>query len=403
MNAKQRALGGLLPAALPPVRRALSSARMTPESGRKVWQAYADGREIILLNSGTAALSAALSEAVRRRNVIDAEAIVPAYACPDIISACERAAVRPRLVDVADNAWGFDEAGLNRALTPNVVAVVAINFLGIGDGVATILDKVHASEALLIQDSAQHLPRRHDAEWPGDYVVFSFGRGKPLNLLRGGALVGPEAKRESVSASLPPGPTSTGTVADKLFSTRLAGRLFNLMTSPTVYWWMSRAPGVGLGETRYKPLELIRELPFDTWGQAGAELEIYMSTPCYDSRRWIRAVEGWAGLGIQPLLESRGSLPGPELLRLPLLAPDLPSRDRLVAALNEQGLGASRMYAKALNRLPDIPAEVAAQGPFRNADVLADRLFTIPTHTLVTDEHVERASSIVGSVLTAAG
>ena len=82
-------------------------------------------------------------------------------------------------------------------------------------------------------------------------------------------------------------------------------------------------------------------------------------------------------------------------LRLALLAEDRGQRDALVADLNQHGLGASVMYDVALNRIADIPAEIAALPPFPNADALAARLFTLPTHSAVTRGVVARVDACV--------
>ena len=47
-----------------------------------------------------------------------------------------------------------------------------------------------AAGAVLIEDSAQAFPRDGGGDfWQGDLVVLSFGRGKPVSLLGGGAVL----------------------------------------------------------------------------------------------------------------------------------------------------------------------------------------------------------------------
>jgi dTDP-4-amino-4,6-dideoxygalactose transaminase len=71
----------------------------------------------------------------------------------------------------------------------------------------------------------------------------------------------------------------------------------------------------------------------------------------------------------------------------------------LVAALNARGLGASRLYGSSLERIADVPADVARQGPFPNAAELAQRLFTLPTHSSVSPDAVRLARETVDGVL----
>jgi hypothetical protein len=291
------------------------------------------------------------------------------------------AGVYPRLVDTASGQWGYSLPALQAALSPDTVAIVAVNLLGLGDQASDLLPLAHASGSLLIQDSAQYLPAKPSSHWCGDYAVLSFGRGKPLNLLRGGALGVPSD-----------GPPLQGTATlggfsqhrkEAFLGSRAAGALFNLMTLPSIYGIVARLPGLGLGETTYAPLPQVTALPESAWRQVGPACELYARRP--DSP-WSVLAEEWERVGVRPLARPNT----PDLLRLPLLAAGRSQRDALVAACNAQGLGASVMYGVSLERVANIPSEVSAQGPFPNASELADRLFTLPTHRFVTEATVTR-------------
>ena len=45
------------------------------------------------------------------------------------------------------------------------------------------------NELLLIYDCAQWFPLEEGYAWPGDFNTISFGRGKPVGLLHGGAVI----------------------------------------------------------------------------------------------------------------------------------------------------------------------------------------------------------------------
>ena len=369
--------------AVPPTRRAVSLARGDPREAEAAARELFSGRPVRLFESGTQSLAAAIVHLGRGRVLPESEVILPAYGCPDLISACVLANVRPRLVDVAADGWGYDCAQLAAALSPRTVAILAVNLLGVGDAASELLKVARAADTNLIQDSAQHLPRAQVA-WPGDCVVLSFGRGKPLNLLGGGALVLPLGENASAS--------SAGE-SHRLPSSRLAALAFNSATSPLAFNWVSRLPGMGLGETHYKPPTTINAVAFDGWSQVGPALRGYRQQPSYGAGVWSEALDAWRDRGISRLgfADANGPSTEPEPLRLALLAPDRAARDRLVEALSRAGLGASSMYGEALHRIPGIPAFAAAQGPFPNAMALAERLFTLPTHRDVTHGAVARA------------
>ena len=349
---------------------------------------YFANRNVELYVSGTAALARAIASCASRSPVSAPEVIVPAYGCPDLVAACMSACVHPRLVDVAPGQWAYDPGALESSLSPATVAIVAVNLLGLGDASADLIRLCNTRRIPLIQDSAQYLPRE-SIDWPGEYVVLSFGRGKPLNLLHGGALI--STPRETNS---PPAPPAHYTARGRLLSSRLAAIGFNALTRPMIYGTFSSLPGTGLGDVIYKPLADPSLLPERAWQRVAAAFHQYRLKPSYRRDIWASAIEEWLDLGIVAL-SPPGSSASAEPLRLALLAPDRTARDWLVGTLNRAGLGASRFYGTDLTQIAGIPEAVRCQGPFPNANALAGRLLTLPTHALVTADAVNKTRELV--------
>jgi dTDP-4-amino-4,6-dideoxygalactose transaminase len=340
----------------------------------------------------------ALLDAKARRPVAMPEVILPAYGCPDLVAASVYAGVRPRLVDTAPGHWGYDLGGLPAALCENTVAIVAVNLLGTGDQ-APELRKIAASHGIaLIQDSAQHLPQEFASPWVGEYVVLSFGRGKPLNLLRGGALLHAPA-RASALASVKVR-SMTGLKQSPAVR-RLESLAFNIATDARVYGWSRKLLGASVGRTQYKPLEALEDAPAPFIAEVESALAGYREEAGYDAGVWSAACRAWSAVGIEPLscASSQGK-PGMLRLRLALLARNRRIRDEIVAALDSRGLGATAMYGESMEKLAGVPAEVAAQGPFPNAADLAGRLFTLPTHSGVTAQAVQLAQATLRELWT---
>ena len=372
---------------LPPVRRAVPLKRGKAATRISMEQFFAD-RRITLYASGTAALSRAIAECAVKTAASAPEVILPAYGCPDLVAACVHASVFPRLVDVAPSGWSYDAQGLETSVSSNTVAIVAVNLLGLGDSAADLHKFCQTKRISLIQDSAQYLPRA-SIEWPGDYVVLSFGRGKPMNLLHGGALIAPAG-----SGDTHPLQAAHYTVRDRLLASRAAAIAFNILTRPHAYWFVSALPGTGLGEVTYRPLDNAASLPDRAWEQVCTSFELYRARRSYGRDIWAPAIDEWSTLGIVEL-SSPGSPPQSEPLRIALLAPNRAARDVLVNSLNRGHLGASRFYGADLTRIAAIPEFVRRQGPFPHASALADRLFTLPTHDLVTADTVHCARDVV--------
>lgn len=347
-------------------------------------RAFFGGHPITLYSSGTAALAQALARCAARSSVTAPEVILPAYGCPNLVSACIHASVRPRLVDVARSIWSYDSEKLTQAVTNRTIAIISVNLLGVDAGTPELLSFTRQRGLALIQDSAQFLPRDRIA-WPGDYIILSFGRGKPLNLLFGGALI------DTVDATPIHPDFATPAIRERLLSTKVAALAFNLATRPHLYWFMSRIPGLGINRAIYKELRNSSPLGGDPWYRIDTAFSAYRSEQSYRRQLWEDAQREWEAFGIRPL---RGPSPdsSAEPLRLALLAPNEVNRDEIVSRLSRANLGASQFYANTLPNITHIPEIVRHQGPFPNAELLAQTLFTLPTHTLVTDEIVQKTS-----------
>ena len=380
--------------ALPPVRREVP---VIPASGayRDSFKTFFHDREVTLYASGTSALAHAIAACAATAAVRDPEVIIPAYGCPDLVSACDHASVKCRLVDVGPSQWTYDSEALARSISSRTVAIIAVNLLGVGDSSVPLAQLCRERKISLIQDSAQYLPRE-PIDWPGDFVVLSFGRGKPLNLLHGGALIAKSPHPESGDAS-----SSLYPIRNRLLATRIAATAFNALTQPFPYWVISHFPATRLGNVLYKPLSDSAPLPERAWTKIASAFTQYCARPSYQRELWLPVLDEWRTLGITELLDPSGHRTT-EPLRLAMLAPNRSARDTIVSALHAEGLGVSRLYGDELTRLACVPAFIKKQGPFPKAQQLAGRLFTLPTHNLVTQHVVNMTHSIIKASCTRA-
>ena len=82
-------------------------------------------------------------------------------------------------------------------------------------------------------------------------MVLSFGRGKPVSLLGGGAVL---HRDKALSDFLPEGVAKSMNGNIQRFLLSVKAFLYNQMISPRLYWIPQRLPFLQLGETRYHPL-----------------------------------------------------------------------------------------------------------------------------------------------------
>lgn len=372
---------------LPPAGNAISVSGYSTELSQieRGWSPFT----VRWYGSGTSALAAAVSAAVARKPVRSPEVIIPAYACPDVVSAILFAGATPILVDLATGRPWLDIEICRRRASHNTVALVAINFLGIPERVQSLRTVTAACDAVLIEDCAQAFPigEQTAAALDGDMVVLSFGRGKPVGLLGGGAVL----SRAELSHLLPPaGSSVTGSRAWARFLLRAV--TYNVLRRPRLYWLLDALPLSGLGRTVFKPLPALAPAQASI-ARLGANIDRYRALA--NRGRELRAglSEVLAGRAID--LAAACAVPeDARLLRFPMLIePDACARAD--NALRGAGLGSSRLYQVPLPMVTGIPELVRMQGDFPNAGEFAASLLTLPTHAQVERRDIERMAAIL--------
>jgi len=344
--------------------------------------------------SGTAALAASITAAIRIKGVADPEVILPAYGCPDLVSAAVFAGAKPVLVDLArDRPW-MDIDELSSRLNTNTVAIVAVSLFGIPERMETLRQVSDRQGVLLIEDSAQAFPGEPgDGFWSGDLVILSFGRGKPVSLLGGGAVLFQDA---GIGGQL----TGVGDSPAGPLRMRLLSRIYNLMISPRLYWIPQCLPFLHLGETRYLPLSGIAPMAQSTLELLERNIYIYQNDKPVNQAR-MSAMLNQIGVDTGLLMNLPALCRAPDALRLlryPLLV-DPGRRDRCLCLLKRAGLGPSRMYPAAFPGIRGLERLLSGQGDFPVAEDFARRILTLPTHRRVSFADIDKMGLILDSCL----
>ena len=349
-------------------------------------------------DSGTAALAAAIKAAVlsrKKSNKTDTtEVILPAYSCPDLVSAAIFAGIKPVLVDLeADRPW-MDLDQLTAAITSNTVAIVGVNLFGISERWQELRSIAEEKELILIEDSAQYFPGKTTKQnWQGDLTVLSFGRGKPVSLLGGGAVT---CNSCQMLESLPEALLISASVTDQLkFS--LKARLYNAIISPCIYWLPQSLPFLHLGETRYHALDEIKMLDQQRFNLLATNIRCYQDDIKADSR--ITMINEMLGRHKKVLnLPQKCNVSSDRrLLRYPVLL-DTERRDGVFQDLSKAGLGASLMYPASLPKIAGLSHLLEGGQMFPNAEAFARRLITLPTHSQIGEREIDKMDMIFKSM-----
>jgi len=345
--------------------------------------------------SGTSALAAALIAAIKVSGKSNSEVLLPAYTCPALVSAAVFAGAKPVLVDLESNRPWMDLDDLRRKISRQTVAVIAVHLFGIPERLSLIQEISKKARTLLIEDSAQYIPHQSGQAWQGDFAILSFGRGKPVSLLGGGAVL---TKTPALNDALPRSRRTRKPLASAVtFESKKW--FYNAFLSPRLYWLPAAIPSLHLGETRFVPLP--------TLSDAGQFLADALPEVLAGYKRHPRPAQD-ALSAMLTRFDTRGifDLPKaccgqhiPPLLRYPLLVSDTIVRSRLFEVLDKAGLGVSKMYPAILPKISGLE-NVFSEPFFPNAQYFSDRLLTLPVHSGVTAATVREIARLFDKVLS---
>ena len=343
--------------------------------------------------SGTAALASAIIAAVNSNpNIKEPTVLLPAYACPDLISAIEFANAKPILIDLEKNTpWmGLEE--IQSCLPNSVVAIIAVNFLGIPERMSLIKELIKDTSVILIEDSAQSLPLSINSDyWQGDLMITSFGRGKPLSLLGGGAIF---TQNEGLF-NLLPSPTITKYTFIDTIKYTLKIFIYNFITKPFIYFWLLKLPGLQIGKTVYKKLTAIKNCPSPILNLVSANLITYSNRILLNKKihEMLQEISSDTIIDLPHLCKIDLTQP---LLRYPFLVLDRQKRNNILSHLNRNGLGASTMYTDILPNIEGVRDKILPYDYEQlSANKFAQHLITIPTHADVTNQHINKIKQII--------
>ena len=341
------------------------------------------GQEILLLDSGTSALTSAIRHALA--DAPAAPVALPAYACYDIATAADGAGAPVLLYDLDPATLGPDPASLRRALERGARAVVLVHLYGVPVDPDLAGRAVRAAGSVLVEDAAQAA----GASWHrrplgsfGDLTVLSFGRGKGNTAGRGGALLaGTDRGRAVLARARGDAAAARGgfTQLAQLAAQWLLGR-------PSLYAVPAAIPFLRLGETLYHPPRPAAAM------SAVALRALAVTLPLGQAEADVRRANASRllarrGTRFAAVPSPAGAEPG--YLRLPLrVAAGTSAGDPSAAA---RALGVMPGYPRALCDLEGFGERVVNRDDgFPGARALAASLVTLPTHSLLAERDFAR-------------
>lgn len=359
---------------------------------------FLNSNHFLFLPSGRASLWLIL-KALSAIKPLKREVIIPAYACPAVASAILKAGLKPVLVDINLQDFGFDNKGLKNALGQNTLAVILVHLFGFPANIDYAYLCCKENETFLIEDCAQAFGNsvvgtpEKKLGFQADASFFSFGRGKPLSVLHGGiAITGSEnifKVANNIYQKLNK-PSKTSSVKYMM----LLG-LYNLFSRPYLYWIPERLSSLHLGETVFEP---------DFAVYKSSNFPKMLLNVMIGSTRQEQEIRGknssWYSTAFQDTRYIRkppdSSFP---YLRYPLLIEGMELRNQILEELRHHGTGAALFYPCPLNELSGLREVLLDDTTYANSKAFSNSLITLPVHSGVTQQVLDTIKEVVDQVI----
>jgi len=331
--------------------------------------------------------------------------IIPAFACPLIPLAIQRAGFKIQLCDINRDNFDFDLAKLKSicAGSNDILAILAVHLGGLPIDLASLNEIAKSKQAFVIEDCAQSLGAAYPGKPTGslgDFSFFSLCRGKGLTIYEGGVIV---ANKPELAASVDitvkklvkNDPLSECLKILELFA-------YWIFYRPKLFWFAYRLPQI-YWQFRHNPVR--------AWGE-------YFTTdfPTHNVSNFRKAIghidfsqlngriiqqQKQADLYLKRLNDLSGirtprSLPGASASYpyLTLIFDDPQKRDLVLRKLQNSGLGLSRIYLSALPQY-DYLKNIIGRADCPQAGYLAERALSLSTNVFLKPETLESLTKTI--------
>ena len=351
------------------VRSMVHSILLRKDNFVDVLKEFLNIEHCVLGNSGRALLCQLLMALKRKADLKRNMVLIPGYTCYSVAASVVGAGLEIACYDLDPSTLSPDMDSVHAMAGENTLAVIGQHLFGIPTPIDELISVAHGVGASLIEDAAQGLGgifQDKKLGTIGDFGLFSFGRGKPLPLGGGGAIVG----SDEIVESLISGPTSSG----YLDLARAASSRF--LSHKRIYGVLEALP-LGLGETVFDPGFLMKPMSRALQRMGACSMRALQSLNVH--RRATAKIyhEILYDAGESPFRPSNGAV----FTRYPIMAGINPIPKSL------RRLGVRCMYPKAiLDEQSIAPYRAAHNMPTPGALRISGRLITLPTHGGIDSE-----------------
>lgn len=324
----------------------------------------------------TSSCTGALHIAYTMMNVEGGEVILPTHTFAATANAAIHAGARPVFVDVLDDSLHVDPAAIEREITPETKAIVAMHYAGLPCDMAPLLEIGQRRRIPVLEDAAHAIGTSWQGKAAGtigEAGCFSFYANKNFTTVEGGMLT-----------------TSRDDYAARAKTLRLQG-----MTRDA--WRRDEAASF-----RYDIVEAGFKYPMNDV-LAAIGVEQLKKLPAWQAHRAVLAdlyhaeLQGIPGLRLPPRARP-GDVHGHHLFVV-RIAPKPVGRDRLGLLLREAGIETSVHFVP-LHLHPYFQrAWECREGQFPVAERAFGEILSLPMHAGMTEDDVRLVASEIRRIL----
>ncbi len=330
---------------------------------------YLQVKYCIFGNSGRAVFYLLLEALKRKDKERRDEVLIPGYTCYSVAASVAKAGLKIGVYDIDPQTLSPDPDSLRRSASIRTLAIVHQHLFGIPTSIDGLKEIAQHTGAHLVEDAAQGLGGTSNGRplgTMGDFGFYSFGRGKPLPVGCGGALVG---KDQNIFSGL------ESKVCSRGFTQLTMAAATQVISWPGLYRIPEMLP-LGLGETIFDPNFDVAGMPL--LAQKLAEKSMAILDDLNTHRRHLANIYEEAFDDEYVISDPKGSTP--VYTRFPLMAgPGSVPREL-------KRLGVRRMYPKAIVDEKTIKPYLGSQQVSTlGSTQIAQNLITLPTHKGITE------------------
>lgn len=331
--------------------------------------------------------------------------VIPSYICPLVPLAIKRAGLKIEICDIKKDNFNFDIQSLKNICDKNndILAVVAVHLAGIPLDFDALQDIVKPHGIFIIEDCAQSLGAMYKGKKVGtlgDFSFFSLCRGKGITTYEGGVIV---TNRQEYAELIDN--TVNQLVKNNFFSESLMIILlfgYWIFYRPLLFWFVFKLPQIYWnirGDEIKAAMEYFDiDFPIHNMSkirQCIAHSQFYRLEEEIKKQRqkahfYISQLETIKGIRIiKELPESQATYPF-----LTIIFENPEKKQKALKILNDSGLGASFVYAKAISDYEYLNTIIPDKN-CQNARYMAEHTLTLSTNIFLKANDMNSIVNII--------